>query len=130
MNETAAQEKVAPTETLFRSAYILKPGRQDFSLILPHCEQLVYATDGYADTVSDQKLQLEKSLKDFRPDRDVLIPVGSASLCLLAATILTRQMLAQGKGQGYRVAVYADRSYRFWHVPTGAEELPYEFLLL
>lgn len=73
----------------FRHAYVLKPSF-NFSPLKPYCERIIYAVEGYANAVDILRTELETSFANFDAERDVLIPVGSAQINLLAGTVLQR----------------------------------------
>lgn len=114
----------------FRFAHVLKPGF-DFKPLVPYCERIVYSTDGYGDTVLNLREQLEESMQRFDPDKDVLIPVGSATICTLAATMLVQIMLSSGSKNwsSYAMGVYTEGEYQFWRVPLSPDEEAYDILL-
>lgn len=113
----------------FRHAWVLKPGFK-FSYLAPYCEKICFGTDGYADTVEEQWEQLRVNLLDFDPDKDVLIPIGSASLCTMAATVLVRLCINSGRKDwdSYAMGVYKENDYIFWRVPTNVRDSAYDIL--
>lgn len=118
-------------EKRFRYAWVLKPGF-NFVPLGPYCERIMFATDGYADTVEEQWNQLRVKLLGFDADRDVLIPIGSAALCSMAATVLTRLCESSHLGvrwTSYAMGVYKENDYIFWRVPTNVREDAYDILM-
>lgn len=123
------QEVYTPEDKRFRFAHVLKPGF-DFSPLVPFCERIVYSTDGYGDTVPNLREQLEETMQRFDADKDVLIPVGSATICILAATLLVRIMMSNGKRwDSYAMGVYTEGGYQFWRVPLDANQEAYDIIL-
>lgn len=114
----------------FRRAWVLKPGF-NFSALKPYCEVISFGTDGYADTVEEQWNQLKTRLLEFDAEKDVLIPIGSAALCTMAATVLSRLILNSGRNNwtSYAMGVYRDGDYQFWRVPTNLREEAYDILM-
>lgn len=117
------------SERRFRFAHVLKPGF-DFSILRNYCERIVFSTDGYGDNVPNLREQLEESMDRFDPDKDVLIPIGSATICTLAATLLVRRMIEHKEKNwtSYAMGVYSEGDYQFWRVPISPEEEVYDIL--
>lgn len=110
----------------FRYAYVFKPGSYDFSLLKPVVERFVYATDGYAESAGEIHNQLEESLQDFDATRDLLIPVGSSSICTQVGSIATRRCLERG-WDGYILAIYTTGCYDLWRIPLDPSEAAFNF---
>lgn len=118
------------SSVIFRKAHVLKPGF-NFSSLGPYCEEIVFSTDGHAETVEEQWNQLKIKMLDFDANRDVLIPIGSASLCSMAGTVLTRLCLHSGRKNwtSYAMGVYRDIDYQFWRVPVNLRQDAYDILV-
>lgn len=117
-------------EKRFRFAHVLKPGF-DFSILRQYCERIVYSTDGYGDNVPNLREQLEEAMERFDPDKDVLIPIGSATICTLAATLLARKMLLSGNKNwdSYAMGVYSEGNYQFWRIPLDPSQEVYDIMM-
>jgi hypothetical protein len=80
--------KIEPIENRkFRAAFILKPGF-NFHALRSHCQRIVFATDGVMTDLDQICSQLSMSFEDFDPEKDCIVPVGTAISNLLAGTIL------------------------------------------
>lgn len=129
MNQAQARFEQNEDTRRFRFAHVLKPGF-DFSILRNYCERIVYSTDGYGDNVPNLREQLEESIERFDPDKDVLIPIGSATICTLAATLLVYKMINSGKKSwdSYAMGVYTEGDYQFWRVPISPDGEVYDIL--
>lgn len=132
--EEDAKAYMAEADRRFRFAYVLKPGF-DFSILRKYCERIIYSTDGYGDNLPNLREQLEESMARFDPNKDILIPIGSAAICTVAATLLVRNMVAHNqislpkdKWDSYAMGVYTDGDYQFWRVPLDPSQEVYDIL--
>lgn len=117
-------------KTRFRHAYVLKPGSHDLSYIVPLCDKIIYATDGYAEDVASMRSQMLESFEGFDAEKDLVIAVGSANLSLIAGTIITEKILSSGRKNwsSYVLGIYRDRRYLFGRMPVRPESQEvYEF---
>jgi len=126
MNPTRFELRDREEVKRFRRGVVLKPGSFDLSKLKEVCERIVYATDGYGVRTDEIKQQLEEGLKEFDPHTDVLVPLGSASICVMAAVVLTRSILQSKRDDidGFMMGVFLppSGSYEFWHVPIHPED--------
>lgn len=115
----------------FRYAFVLKPGDQyDFSALRPYCGRFLYATDGYAESAGDINAQLHEGLAGFDATKDILIPVGSNSICLQAGVIIARRCMIEGHDwDAYNIAVFSAGVYEYWRIPLSPEEEAFQFEL-
>lgn len=100
----------------FRSAFIIKPAKLDFSPLLEDCENLLYVTDGVGDHVDNIREQVERSLRDFDAKRDVIIPVGSAYVAFLSGQILRQKIYERSDWDSFAMGVFLNGSYYFWRI--------------
>lgn len=100
----------------FRHAYVIKPGSFDFSPLQPFCEKIIYATDGQSNHVDNLRDQLYAALAEFHPDKDVLIPVGSAMVNVLAGQIVHEMVERTAKCDSYAMGIFLDGNYHFWRI--------------
>jgi hypothetical protein len=66
----------------FRKAYCVKPGFR-FAALKPYCEEVEFITDGFVTDVEHIAEQIRESMKDYDPDRDVLVPTGTGIVNML-----------------------------------------------
>jgi len=114
----------------FRHAYVLKPSF-NFQPLTPYCERIIYATEGYGDHIDNIKDQLEESLADFDENRDVLIPVGSAYINVLAGAILQKKLsekITPPKRVSFAMGIWSEGAYKFWNVYTDTDMEAYEII--
>jgi hypothetical protein len=114
----------------FRHAYVIKPGQFNFSPLEPYCGHIVFVTDGYGDHVDNIREQLYKSLKDFDADKDVIIPVGSAMVAVLAGQVLQEVMGHRTDWDSFAMGIFLEGGYHFWRVHTDPEKESYEIILV
>lgn len=112
----------------FRRIFVLKPALQyDFSALRQVCDHFIYATDGYAETVGVMIEQLNWSLSEFDPHRDLIVTVGSNNICFHAGVILGRRFEQQGVDAYFLGAYTGEGNYEFWRVPLDRNEQPFVF---
>lgn len=128
MNEERLRERNFNIKlpTRFRYAYVFKPGSYDYSLLKPVVERFVYATDGYAESAGEVHDQLEESLKDFDATKDILIPIGGASICTQVGSIVARQCITHN-WDAYMIAFYTTGQYDLWRIPLDPSEPAWRF---
>lgn len=113
-------------EKQFSKAYIVTPGF-DFGSLKHHCKELVYLTDGFTDDLEDQLKQIGKKLREFKPETDVLIPVGKATSCTMTGYLVGR-IMEELQLEYFNLAVYHEGDYVFYRVETnGYVEKIYTF---
>jgi hypothetical protein len=112
----------------FRHAYVIKPGQFDFSALKPFCDRIIFVTDGYGDHVDSIREQLNDGLDSFDPNKDVIVPVGSAMVNVLAGAIVQR-MLEGHKADSFAMGIFLEGNYHFWRVHTDPAIESYEILL-
>lgn len=100
----------------FRTAYVIKPARLDFSALEADCEEVKYMTDGVGDHVDNIREQVERSLKDFDAEKDVLIPVGSAYVAFLAGQIVRWKIYQNPFWDSFAMGIFLNGSYYFWRI--------------
>lgn len=91
----------------FRKAYIVQNTGHDFSSLLEMCDELVFVTTGY-ETEDQLVTSISKSLVNFDPSKDVLVPVGNVAANLLVGIVLQKWYIQLGICQ---VAMYQDKKY-------------------
>ena len=69
-------------DTQFRTAYCVKPGFR-FAALKPYCDKVEFITDGFATDIEPIAEQIRESMKDYDPDRDVLVPTGTGIVNML-----------------------------------------------
>lgn len=94
----------------FRKAYVAQNTQHDFSDLRDISDEIVFVTTGYEDE-GNLHTTVEKSLVDFDPNRDVIVPVGNVFVNLLVGQVLGRK----DKYGSYRVALFRGKEY---HVRT------------
>lgn len=100
----------------FRNAYAFKAG-WDYSTLNPFCENIIMATEGFADHIDRSRAKLELAMKDYDSDKDVVVVVGRSFDNLLVGTIVAQKVLKKPVAfQSYAIAVYYNFSYRFYQV--------------
>lgn len=100
----------------FRNAYVLKAS-MDYSTLKPFCENIVLATDGYADHVDRVRTKLEFQLQEYDSDQDVLVMAGRSIDNLLVGIIVAQKILQKPKArQSYAIAVYYNNYYKFYQL--------------
>lgn len=130
MNQMQRNYKDTDQKRQFRHAYVLKPNF-NFSSLAPYCERIIYAVEGYGDHVDNIKDQLEESLSNFDDDKDVLIPVGSALINVLAGAILQKKLSEKTKlpkKVSFALGIWSEGSYKFWTVYTDPDMDAYEII--
>lgn len=114
----------------FRHAYVLKASF-NYSPLKPYCERIIFATDGLGDHVDNLKDQLEEALTNFDSDKDVLIPVGSALVNVMAGAILQKNLSEKAvppKKVNFAMGIWSEGDYKFWNVYTDADMDAYEII--
>lgn len=103
----------------FRYAFVISPGQFDFSPLKPYCERIIYATDGFSDTLESIREQLEESLVRFDPDKDVIVSTGKSVPSVMAGMIIMRHIMRSGRKSWDSVvfSIYQGGTYVFWRVP-------------
>jgi hypothetical protein len=90
----------------FRRAYVVEPGRWDFSGLERVATRIVYLTTAYEKTFQERRRSILAALGDFDPELDVIVPVGKVSSVFLVADLLARHPrlnVAVYNGSGYEV---------------------------
>jgi hypothetical protein len=106
-----------PTERKrFRNAYAFKVGA-DYGTLFPFCENIIVATEGYADHIDITRAKLELALKDYDSDKDVLVGIGRSLDNLIVGMLVVQKILQKPPSrQSYAIAVYYNFSYRFYEI--------------
>lgn len=99
----------------FRNAYVLKAGKFDFSSLKPYCERIIFVTDGYGDHVDNLREQVIEHLQHFHPDKDVIIPIGSPMVGVLAGQLMQRY-ISEKQGDSYAMGIFLEGRYHFWRI--------------
>lgn len=107
----------------FRTAFVLKPGFK-FTALLRYCNEIKFATDGSTTNLKVICHQIEENMLEFDPELDCVVPVGTATVNLLAGIFLGMNF----PNQHISVAIYNKASrhgnrfvadkYIFYDVPT------------
>lgn len=113
----------------FRHAYVLKPGQFDFSSLKTFTERIIFVTDGYSDHVDSTREQLYDAFQGFDANKDVIVPVGSAIVVLLAGQMLQRVMQDRPEWDSFAMGIFLEGSYHFWRIHTDPEKESYEIIL-
>jgi hypothetical protein len=115
----------------FRHAYVIKPGQFDFSALKPYCERIIFVTDGYGDHVDSTRQQLHEGLANFDAEKDVIIPVGSAMVNVMAGAVIQEKLNASGKKNwnSFAMGIFLDGSYHFWRIHDNPSTESYEIIL-
>lgn len=66
----------------FRKALCVKPGFR-YSALKPYCKEIEFITDGFATDIEHISSQIAEVMKDYDPDMDVLVPVGTGIVNIL-----------------------------------------------
>ena len=90
----------------FRTAYVVQPSGHSFQPILEHCEEIQFLTTGYEPDESLPTI-IQNALKDYDPEKDVLVPVGNVATNLLVGV----QALSNRKNKSFHLAFYRDKQY-------------------
>lgn len=93
----------------FRKAFVVQTSQYDFKPLLEICETIVFITNGY-ETDENLFVAIQDALKDFSPDRDIVIPVGSVIVNLLVGMCIATKK--DPAFQKIAVAFYRDREYQ------------------
>jgi Zn-dependent M32 family carboxypeptidase len=118
----------ADEKRVFRNAYAFKVS-YDYSTLKPYCENIILATDGYADHLDKSRAKLEVAMEDYDPDKDVIVVVGRAFDNLLVGMIVAQKVMEKPKArQSYAIAVYYDYHYSFYQVFLDSSIESYEIL--
>lgn len=100
----------------FRNAYTFKIG-MDYTTLSPYCENIIMATEGFADQTDRAREKLEKALSDYDSDKDVIVVVGRAFDNLLVGMIVAQKILQKPIArQSFAIAVYYASSYKFYEI--------------
>ena len=112
----------------FRTAYCFKA--YNFSSLKPYCEDIVVAIDGYGDHIDKIRAKLERMLKDYDPDKDLIVPVGRATDNVLVGQIVAQKVALKPKiQQSYVMGIYLDWSYKFYQIHLDPSIESYELML-
>lgn len=93
----------------YGTAYITQPTGHDFSQILDFCSEIKFVSTGYEQ--GNPFETFEKSLADFIPEEDVLVPVGSTNVNFMLGVFVER-LRSEKKCEFVNVAIYHDHAYR------------------
>lgn len=105
----------------FRNAYALKAGA-NYQTLKPYCENIIMAADGFAEHPDIARAKLELAMKDYDPDKDVLVVIGRSFDNILVGLIACQRLLEKPKvRQSFAVAVYYNFSYKFYEVSLDPE---------
>jgi hypothetical protein len=99
-------QELAVSHPLFRHAYVVEPGRWDFSGLENIAARIIYLTTAYEKTFAERRRSIVAALGDFDPSLDVVVPVGKVSSVFLVADLLAhypKLNVAVYNGQGYEV---------------------------
>lgn len=103
----------------FRFGFVISPGQFDFSPLKAHCERIIYATDGFGDSLDSIREQLEENLARFDPNRDVVVSTGKTVPSIMTGMIMMRRILQENRKDWDSIAfgIYQGGDYTFWRVP-------------
>lgn len=135
MNLTQRKYTDQDEKKKFRYAYVMKPSF-DFGGLKPFCEKIIFAVDGWGDHVDNIRDQLEKALSEFDDGKDVIIPVGTPYINMLAGSIVQRKILEKNPASkaSYAMGIYARPDplapgfYYFWRVASDPAVESYEII--
>jgi hypothetical protein len=104
----------------FRFGFVISPGQFDFSPLKLYCDRIIYATDGFSDTVESIREQLEESLARFDPNKDVIVTTGKTVASVMTGMIIMRRIQEAQKRDWDSVAfgIFQAGDYLFWRIPT------------
>lgn len=113
---------------MFRNGYVFKAG-WDYSTLNPYCENIIQATEGYADHIDRSRAKIELNLRDYDSDKDVIAIVGRAFDNLIVGTLIAQKVAQKPVArQSFAVAVYFDFSYTFYQVFLDSTIETYEII--
>ena len=104
-------------EKPYRVAYIAQSSGHGFSPILEHCETLKFLSTGY-ELPGELIPTVREVLKDYSPEQDVIVPVGSVLSCFAAGLLAFEKCKALGS-EFLNLGIYADKKYNI--VQIGVE---------
>lgn len=93
----------------YRTAYVIQPSGHSFQPILEHCDEIRFLTTGYE---SDESLPqiIQNALKEYDPEKDVLVPVGNVATNVLAG-IQVENIREEKRAKHINLAFYRDKQY-------------------
>lgn len=98
----------------YRTAYVTQPTKHSFSPILDLCERVEFITTGYEDDKNLKRI-VKNALKNFDPEADVLVPVGSV-ITNLVVGIEVEKLRQEKNCESVNIAIYHDQKYRIRNV--------------
>jgi hypothetical protein len=112
----------------FRYAFVISPGQFDFSPLKPYCDRIIYATDGFGDSLESIREQLEENLIRFDPDKDVIVSTGKSVPSVMTGMIIMRHIMNSGRKNWDSVvfSIYQNGGYVFWRVPLDPDKEIYD----
>lgn len=93
----------------YRTAFITQSSGHSFSPILEHCENLKFITTGY-ESMDGLIATIREALKDYSPEQDVLVPVGSV-LSSFVIGYFARERCISVDAEFLNLGIYADKKY-------------------
>ena len=118
--------KVSPCH--FRTAYVAHNSGHDMSALKEFCDKIVFCSSGY-EGEEDLPQVLTDAIKDFDPEKDVVVPVGNVSSNILLGVAIARKAFHLEAGADgipvpvvqFSAALYANKEYRFREIILGRE---------
>lgn len=77
----------------FRKAYVVMSGNYNLAPLLKYCDEIVYIADSENRILVDNWEQILDILSDFRPDVDVIVPVGTVLLSFVSGFLLAKLLV-------------------------------------
>lgn len=104
----------------YGTAYVTQPTGHSFSPILDYCTDLKFITTGYEEEKELEKI-FDASMKNFDPEFDVIVPVGSVSVNFLLG-LFVQKLMKQNDYKFVNVAIYHEKKYTIYSIEMELEE--------
>lgn len=114
----------------FRTAYVPHNSGHDLTALMELCQEIKFCSTGY-EVEGTLEAVIEKSLVDFDPEKDVVVPVGNVASNLLVGACLARKCMRWEDAEynvalvtQFHVAIYRDKVYTVREIRLGAADAP------